>query len=342
MFLSLSHSFEQNLRTVFKICHDIDVKSGLGGFDATTGAHVTPESEQVWEDLLRANPAVAPYKNTGWRWWDKMKEILGSPPPRGLNVFHARQHSPVGPRERSSSWVIEDPNQALPDEDIQVCIFSYRTVSYLIVSDFLIQPFLDKDSEGISFPEDTTDHTKDSEGVSFSEDTTDHVKAQTQDREPELKVRMYFVSSTPLTLTFESQPLSTPKPLPSARPGKRTAATATPSTVKRPRTSTGITAVGVIGSAMDRFTDAMIEVLAPPVQPQAGPSTVGTPRSSRRQIAIGKIEQEEWLTEEDQIEMIEMFERDGTLVDSYLSFTRPALREAWLNRKLRVFRGAYD
>ncbi|KAE9385136.1 hypothetical protein BT96DRAFT_752573, partial [Gymnopus androsaceus JB14] len=54
------------------ICHAIDDCSGLGGFDTNTGVHVTPESEPMWEDLLRSNPTVLPYNYTGWKYWDKM------------------------------------------------------------------------------------------------------------------------------------------------------------------------------------------------------------------------------------------------------------------------------
>ncbi|KAJ3831699.1 hypothetical protein F5878DRAFT_518641, partial [Lentinula raphanica] len=53
-------------------CLTIDACSGLGGFDTETGAHVTPESESVWADLVKKNPAVAPFKHKGWPFWDKM------------------------------------------------------------------------------------------------------------------------------------------------------------------------------------------------------------------------------------------------------------------------------
>ncbi|KAJ3727453.1 hypothetical protein C8R42DRAFT_553144, partial [Lentinula raphanica] len=78
---SCKNKFSSSLRPTFKVCLAIDACSGLGGFDTETGAHVTPESESVWADLVKKNPAVAPFKHKGWLFWDKMKEILGSPPP---------------------------------------------------------------------------------------------------------------------------------------------------------------------------------------------------------------------------------------------------------------------
>lgn len=59
----------------------------------------------MWEDLLKSNPSVLPYKYTGWKYWDKMKEILGSPPPTGHRVFRANQMAV--PRADSPIWDIE-------------------------------------------------------------------------------------------------------------------------------------------------------------------------------------------------------------------------------------------
>lgn len=98
---------------------------------------------------------------------------------------------------------------------------------------------------------------------------------------------------------------------------------------------------------MDRFTDAMLNVLAPPpvapIVPATAPTeslrsqstvnTFGTPRH-RRQLALSQIENEPMLTVENQLDLIEMFERDATLVDSYLGFTKVELRESWIMRKL--------
>ncbi|KAJ3818048.1 hypothetical protein F5880DRAFT_1492007 [Lentinula raphanica] len=59
---SCKNKFSTGLRPTFKVCLTIDACSGLGGFDTETGAHVTPESESVWADLVKKNPAVAPFK----------------------------------------------------------------------------------------------------------------------------------------------------------------------------------------------------------------------------------------------------------------------------------------
>ncbi|KAF9059839.1 hypothetical protein BDP27DRAFT_1452995 [Rhodocollybia butyracea] len=54
------------LRPIWKICCEIDTRSGLGGFDTKKGAHITAESEHVWADFVKSNPSVAPYKHKGW------------------------------------------------------------------------------------------------------------------------------------------------------------------------------------------------------------------------------------------------------------------------------------
>ncbi|KAJ3779758.1 hypothetical protein GGU10DRAFT_381834 [Lentinula aff. detonsa] len=84
-------------------------KAWAGGFDTKTSAHVTPKSKPMWEDLLRSNPAVLPYKYTGWVYWDKMKEILGSPPPAGHHVFCANQK--IVAHAVSPIWDIEDSSE---------------------------------------------------------------------------------------------------------------------------------------------------------------------------------------------------------------------------------------
>lgn len=86
----------------------------------------------------------------------------------------------------------------------------------------------------------------------------------------------------------------------------------------------GGNALGMIGSSMERFTDAMINVLQsgpvigaasnplPSAQVSAPTSTVGTPRH-RRQLALTKVEQEPELTSDDCLDLIEMFERDYSI-----------------------------
>lgn len=100
---------------------------------------------------------------------------------------------------------------------------------------------------------------------------------------------------------------------------------------------------------MDRFTDAMLNVLVPPpvapiapaaaltesLRSQSTVNTFGTPRH-RRQLVLSQIENEPMLTVENQLDLIEMFECDATLVDSYLGFTKAELRESWIMRKLAM------
>lgn len=97
------------------------------------GAHVTPETELIWEDLVQKHPKCLPFKNKGWQFWPKMKEIMGSPPPQGLRVFHTGQNSSAEQHERSQSlpWDIEQDGVPLPD-DSQVCIYSFF-IHFLII-----------------------------------------------------------------------------------------------------------------------------------------------------------------------------------------------------------------
>ncbi|KAJ3785484.1 hypothetical protein GGU10DRAFT_333124 [Lentinula aff. detonsa] len=222
------NKWSSNLRPTWKICRAIDDCSGLGGFDTKTGAHVTPESEPMWEDLLRSNPAVLPYKYTGWVYWDKMKEILGSPPPTGHRVF-------------------------CPNQTVLACA--------------------DTDIGGSP--------------ASIADDTNSDIEFPT-----------------------------TPKPSTTVWSGKRQAA-GPPLSVKKPRLSGSAQAIGGMCKSMDHFTRAMLEIFAAPVP--------------------AKVEQELDLTVDDQVDLIEMFEKDSTLVDSYLGFTKDALRERWIARKLAAF-----
>lgn len=138
------------------------------------------------------------------------------------------------------------------------------------------------------------------------------------------------------------------------RPGKRQAAGPPPSSVKKPRLSGSAQAIDGMCKSMDHFAGAMLEIFsAPPAEapvPVLSQSTaisssssssvsVGTPRH-RRQIALAKIEQEPNLSIDDQVDLVEMFEKDSTLVDSYLGFTKDVLRETWITRKLATFRAS--
>lgn len=112
------------LRPTFNICYIIHKYSGIGGFDTLTGAHITPETELLWEDIVKSNPKCGPFKYEGWPFWDKMLEIMGSPIPKGVRVYRAGaiDTSRVAERERAPSplWDIEDESKALPDECSQV------------------------------------------------------------------------------------------------------------------------------------------------------------------------------------------------------------------------------
>ncbi|KAJ4001872.1 hypothetical protein F5050DRAFT_1891003 [Lentinula boryana] len=275
------NKWSSNLCPTWKICRAIDDCSGLGGFDTKTGAHVTPESEPMWEDLLRSNPAVLPYKYTGWVYWDKMKEILGSPPPTGHRVF--RPNQAVLARSVSPIWDIENSS---------------------------------------NLPTGSQDTDIGGSPASIADDTNSDIEFPT-----------------------------TPKPSTTVWSGKRQAA-GPPLSVKKPRLSGSAQAIGGMCKSMDHFTGAMLEIFAAPVPaevpvaalPQniatsSSSPSVGTPRH-RRQIALAKVEQELDLTVDDQVDLIEMFEKDSTLVDSYLGFTKDALRERWIARKLAAFRSS--
>ncbi|KAF9034960.1 hypothetical protein BDP27DRAFT_1245522 [Rhodocollybia butyracea] len=108
------NKWSTGLRPIWKICREIDTRSGLDGFDTKKGAHISGESEHVWADFVKSNPSVAPYKHNGWVYWDKMAELLGSPPPRGHCVFCASQM--IDTRAISPTWDIENENNDLPGD----------------------------------------------------------------------------------------------------------------------------------------------------------------------------------------------------------------------------------
>ncbi|KAJ3737208.1 hypothetical protein DFJ43DRAFT_1035475 [Lentinula guzmanii] len=263
------NKFSTFLHPIFKTCLTIDACSGLGGFDTKTGAHVTPESESVWEDLVKKNPTP---------FWDKMKEILGSPPPRDHHVFRAsqtpREATPPPDAPQSLYWDIEDPNANLLDGS-----------------------------------QDTIDS-----GLQSEDDIINDNEPQT----PKTQLAVWASK-------------------------KREATGPPPSTAKKPRLSGGALAIDRISSSMDHFTNAMTDVFAleTTAQSQAltsGPAaaSAGTPRSNRQALALAQIQEEE-LTAEECIDLVEMFERDSTLVESYLALTVPKLRETWIKRKLVAF-----
>ncbi|KAF9059838.1 hypothetical protein BDP27DRAFT_1273479 [Rhodocollybia butyracea] len=142
----------------------------------------------------------------------------------------------------------------------------------------------------------------------------------------------------------DSYETPTPTPGPSR---KREAADSLPSTAKKTCLSSGSQAIGLIGAAMDRFTEAMIDVIAPPppvVQPgipmmsASTSNVIGTPRSLRWQVALARV-QDEALTIDDRVDLFEIFKKDSVLAESYLAFTIPELRENWIKRKLNALQG---
>ncbi|KAF9254354.1 hypothetical protein L218DRAFT_1047398 [Marasmius fiardii PR-910] len=62
-----------------------------------TGAHVTPETVSVWEDLVKTNPLVKPYRNAD-------DSMIGGTQDREFDG-------------ESQPWDIEDPTKELPADD---------------------------------------------------------------------------------------------------------------------------------------------------------------------------------------------------------------------------------
>ncbi|KAF8124194.1 hypothetical protein EV363DRAFT_1403307 [Boletus edulis] len=64
------------LKKTFKAVHSLTTLSSGLTYSLESGANIGPSDELVWEELVRANGAVAPFKNKGWKFYDKMKVIM--------------------------------------------------------------------------------------------------------------------------------------------------------------------------------------------------------------------------------------------------------------------------
>ncbi|KAL0571806.1 hypothetical protein V5O48_010153 [Marasmius crinis-equi] len=278
------NKFSNYLRPNWKACCDIDAKSGLGGYDLEYGANIVPETASIWEDLVKANPAVKPYRNIGWAYHSDMAEIMPKMT-RNQHIFQAdtskrwsSQEIEPGDSSASQPWEIEDPSQELPDES-------------------------QEDSES-------------------------------QTTEP----------------AFSQMPTpSTPAPA-----QKRVAAGPPPSSTKRPRLSASASAMNGIGTSMNRFTDVMVELVKGTAigdTPQPAASTVAsaagtdhltmTPRR-RCHTAQQHVEELDWLTQDEQLDMLDLFEKAPSSVDLFLGFKDNSLRQKWVMRKLAAAQIAND
>ncbi|KAF9260286.1 hypothetical protein L218DRAFT_1002911 [Marasmius fiardii PR-910] len=199
-----------------------------------TGAHVTPETVSVWEDLVKTNSLDKPYRNVGWEYYEPMAEIMPVIT-RNQHVFQADKSMIGGTQDRefdgeSQPWDIEDPTKELPSDD----------------------------------------------------ESPEEVESITQ----------------------------------------------------KPHLTASASAMSNIGTSMDRFTDAIIDVIRGTVsntQPNTAttlpvePLVVGTEHLSmtpqrRCYTAQWKIEDLDWLTGEEQLDMLDLFENSSTAVDMFLGF----------------------
>ncbi|KAG0707277.1 hypothetical protein DFH29DRAFT_871630 [Suillus ampliporus] len=74
------------LRATFSIVDKVANHSGMA-WDNNCGADITPESEMVWADIIKATPNAKSYKTKGWLPYDKLKNILPSNA-KGKNTYH--------------------------------------------------------------------------------------------------------------------------------------------------------------------------------------------------------------------------------------------------------------
>ncbi|KAF9260301.1 hypothetical protein L218DRAFT_1002945 [Marasmius fiardii PR-910] len=135
-----------------------------------------------------------------------------------------------------------------------------------------------------------------------------------------------------------------------ASSNRRSAAGLSSSSNKKPHLTASASAMSNIGTSMDRFTDAIIDVVRGTVsntQPNTAttlpvePLVVGTEHLSmtpqrRCYTAQWKIEDLDWLTGEEQLDMLDLFETSSTAVDMFLGFKSLELQRRWVSRKLNA------
>ncbi|CDO78294.1 hypothetical protein BN946_scf184685.g3 [Trametes cinnabarina] len=135
-----------------------------------------------------------------------------------------------------------------------------------------------------------------------------------------------------------------PPPLPSPPPSslgrKRSALDMTSSTsVSTGMLTPPITQQSPRGTAISRSIDRMSEVLAnivggPPTEVLAGAALDSTPKRRHIAVELATQQEEDELSEDDMVELVEVMRRDITAADTYISLskTKSKLRRAWVRR----------
>ncbi|CDO78155.1 hypothetical protein BN946_scf184541.g1, partial [Trametes cinnabarina] len=135
-----------------------------------------------------------------------------------------------------------------------------------------------------------------------------------------------------------------PPPLPSPPPSslgrKRSALDMTSSTsVSTGMLTPPITQQSPRGTAISRSIDRMSEVLAnivggPPTEVLADAALDSTPKRRRIAVELATQQEEDELSEDDMVELVEVMRRDITAADTYISLskTKSKLRRAWVRR----------
>ena len=85
------------------------------------------------------------------------------------------------------------------------------------------------------------------------------------------------------------------------------------------------------------FRDFLQANSTSPSGSQSGTPSLPPSTPQRKQLAMRRAQELEYeLDDEGMVSLLELFETDASAADAYLVIERPALRKAWVARKLRL------
>ncbi|KDR65022.1 hypothetical protein GALMADRAFT_82385 [Galerina marginata CBS 339.88] len=93
-------------KKIYRIIRAIQLVSGWV-WDDDTGASITADSASSWDDYVKKHPEAKPFRNKGWRHFNKVALIMPSTA-AGANVFHPTA-GPSTPDDDSDRAVSPEP-----------------------------------------------------------------------------------------------------------------------------------------------------------------------------------------------------------------------------------------
>ncbi|KAL7277974.1 hypothetical protein ACG7TL_007927 [Trametes sanguinea] len=115
-----SQNQPKTLRSIFAGLRAWDSRSGLSYDDAEYGCGVDDSTQDQWMKHLAEHKAIAPYRNTPWKWYAQMKTICTAVPVKGQRVFSASMQSqPAAPQDDAEDEEAEPLSGEKDTEDTQ-------------------------------------------------------------------------------------------------------------------------------------------------------------------------------------------------------------------------------